>query len=279
MRIYVAGPYSAATVEGREANTMRAMRAGLILMQRGHDPYVPHLSHFLDLEAPQLGLRFTWDDWMMLSNQWLQQCDALLYLGSSRGADMELAWATDWGLKIYRNLLDVPMAGVGEAQNPSNDGLRPTGLRTETEVAIQKLPHAWVGLPAYQTEGAAALDLRAAISDTPQNSIPPGSTVEIPTGLCVAIPSGYAGLILARSGLALRSKVVPVNQPGLIDPDYRGEIILAMHNHGEKTFYFQRGDRLAQLLLVPYERVAWKEVAALEPTKRGDAGWGSTGRQ
>lgn len=278
MRIYVAGPYSAPTMEEREVNALRAVRAGLILIQRGHNPYIPHLLHYLELEGQQLGLHLAWDDMMKLDKEWLRQCDALLYLGSSRGADMELAWATEWGLKIYRNLLDIPMAGVEAVQNPSNDRLRPTGLQTETEVAIRTLSHAWSDLPAYETAGAAALDLRAAIPEGTGVQIPPGATQMIPTGICIAIPPGFAGLVLARSGLALTRNVVPANQPGLIDPDYRGEIMLAMYNRGTAPFEVIRGDRLAQLMIVPYATVRWNEVGTLETTTRGVNGWGSTGR-
>ena len=192
---------------------------------------------------------------------------------------MELAWATEWGLTIYRNLLDVPMAGVADAKNPSNGRLSPADVVTETEVALTRLSHACDDLPAYQTADAAALDLCAAIPGGERYVIKPFHVEMIPTGIQIAIPPGCAGLILARSGLASRTGVVPANAPGLIDPDFRGEVTLAMYNRSSVPFTVVRGDRLAQFLLVPYLRVVWREAATLDTTERGSAGWGSTGRR
>ncbi len=123
LRIYVAGRYSAPTHEEREANTLRAIQVGVGLMIKGHHPYIPHLTHHVDLAAKDMDISFTWDDYMRLDKMWLRQCDAILYLGASRGADMELAWATEWGLTIYRSLAEVPMGGVVDVEVPPIGGL------------------------------------------------------------------------------------------------------------------------------------------------------------
>ena len=99
----------------------------------------------------------------------------------------------------------------------------------------------------------------------------------MPTGLAVAIPEGYAGLVLPRSGHARRSGVGVVNGPGLIDSGYRGEITVLLINHGAEEVAFSRGDRIAQLAVVPVLNVEWTEVESLDETTRGEGGFGSTG--
>lgn len=111
LRIYVAGPYTAPTDKGKLENTVRAMDAGLTLYKLGHYPYVPHLSHWLDIRARQTNVAMSWEDWMEWDEVWLESCDALLYLASSPGADRELAQARARSKVIYRSLDEVPKAG------------------------------------------------------------------------------------------------------------------------------------------------------------------------
>lgn len=110
MKIYVAGPYTATgPVEGQR-NVDRAMAAGIVLIQRGHQPFVPHLTHYLDRYAWGLGVVLGYEEWMTYNRVWLAQCDALLYLAPSPGADRERAYAAELGLPIYDTLEQVPVA-------------------------------------------------------------------------------------------------------------------------------------------------------------------------
>ena len=130
--------------------------------------------------------------------------------------------------------------------------------------------------PTRAHAGDAGYDLRS----VEEVSLPPGGRALVRTGISVAIPKGYAGLVLPRSGLAMRHGVAPVNTPGLIDSGYRGEIMVPLINHDrEQTFRVQRGMRVAQLVLVRAEEVAFAEVEALEAGTdgRGEGGFGSSG--
>jgi dUTP pyrophosphatase len=121
----------------------------------------------------------------------------------------------------------------------------------------------------------AGLDLVAAESAR----LEPGARASVGTGLAVAIPPGHAGLVLPRSGLAAKHGISLVNAPGLIDPGYRGELrVLLLNTDREETFEIEPGDRIAQLLLVPFAAAAPVEVAELDETERGLAGFGSSGR-
>ena len=128
-------------------------------------------------------------------------------------------------------------------------------------------------LPAYARDGDAGLDLAAAAPVT----LPPGGRQLVPTGLRVAIPIGHAGLVLPRSGLALRSGVTVLNAPGLIDAGYRGEVGVLLVNHGAEAVTIKRGERIAQLVIQPVERATLVEVRELDDTPRGLGGFGSTG--
>ncbi|MDF1793056.1 MAG: dUTP diphosphatase [Thalassobaculaceae bacterium] len=144
-------------------------------------------------------------------------------------------------------------------------------------VRVTKLPHgADLPLPAYETEGSAGMDLRAAV-DAPV-TLAPMERGAVPTGLSIALPPGYEAQVRARSGLAFRSGIACVNAPGTVDSDYRGEIKVILVNLGDEPVTFQRGDRIAQLVVAPVVRVAWDEVAGLDVTARGTGGFGSTGR-
>jgi len=132
-----------------------------------------------------------------------------------------------------------------------------------------------VELPSYAREGDAGLDLRANTEVT----VKPGERAPLPTGLAVAIPPGHAGLVLPRSGLASSRGLTLANAPGLIDAGYRGEIIVAVVNlDREEAVEIRRGDRIAQLVVVPFAPVEPVEVSELPGSARGEGGFGSTGR-
>jgi deoxyuridine 5'-triphosphate nucleotidohydrolase len=143
-------------------------------------------------------------------------------------------------------------------------------------VRVRRLPHNQdLPLPAYATEGAAGMDLLAAVEEAVV--IAPGQRVLIPTGLAIALPSGYELQIRPRSGLALRNGIILPNSPGTIDEDYRGEIQVIVLNTGNEPFRVERGTRIAQAVLAPVVRVGWEEVADLDVTTRNAGGFGSTG--
>jgi len=110
MRIYVAGPYTAADAKGHEINTSRAIDAGIAIYRKGHFPYVPHLTHFVDLRAKRTGVKLGWADYIAWDMPWLEVCDALLYLGKSKGADLELERASRLGKRIFYSLEQIPRA-------------------------------------------------------------------------------------------------------------------------------------------------------------------------
>ena len=139
-------------------------------------------------------------------------------------------------------------------------------------VQIQQLDAA-LPLPAYAHEHDAGLDLYAAQAVT----LAPGARALVPTGIALAIPPGFAGLVLPRSGLALRHGVTLLNTPGLIDAGYRGEIKALLVNHGAEPVTLNRGDRIAQLVVQRVEQVTLIPVRELAPTGRGAGGFGSTG--
>ena len=130
-----------------------------------------------------------------------------------------------------------------------------------------------IELPAYQTEGAAGLDL-AAIEKT---YLHPGDTNKIRTGIHIEIPEGFLGLITPRSGLAYKHGVTILNTPGTIDSDYRGELRVIVINLGQKGFTITRGMRIAQLVITPIVQVAWTLVGELPSSARGEGGFGHTG--
>ena len=130
-------------------------------------------------------------------------------------------------------------------------------------------------VPKYGSAGAAGADLYAATSY--DIIIEPGQTVKIGTGLAMELPEGTAGLILPRSGLASKKGLAPINTPGLIDCDYRGEFIVALHNHSDIPQKIEAGERIAQLMIIPYIRCDFNRVDELDTTKRGEGGFGSTG--
>ena len=145
-------------------------------------------------------------------------------------------------------------------------------------VDIVRLPHnPDLPLPAYETAGAAGMDLRAAVPEKAPLVLRPGARTAVPTGLAFALPDGFEAQVRPRSGLALKSGVTVANAPGTIDADYRGELKVLLINLGEEDFVIRRGDRIAQLVIAPVVQAAWREVAELEATDRGAGGFGSTG--
>ena len=132
-----------------------------------------------------------------------------------------------------------------------------------------------VAPPRYQTEGAAGLDLAAAVAEPV--TIAPGARALVPTGWAMAIPPHFEGQVRPRSGLALRHGITVLNTPGTVDADYRGELKVLLINQGQEPFVVRRGDRIAQLVICPVAHAELREVAALGVTSRGEGGYGSTG--
>lgn len=141
-------------------------------------------------------------------------------------------------------------------------------------VRFQKLDERAV-TPAYGSAAAAGADLYA-VTDT-TITIGAGQTVLVHTGLAVEIPAGFVGLVCARSGLATKQGLAPANKVGVIDADYRGEVMVALHNHSGEARTIDHGERIAQLVLVPYLTAVYEQADSLTDTVRGDGGFGSTG--
>lgn len=132
-------------------------------------------------------------------------------------------------------------------------------------------------IPTYGTSFAAGADLYACM-ETPV-TINPGETRFIMTGIALEIPEGYAGLVYARSGLACKQGLAPANKVGVIDADYRGEIMVALHNHSSEAKTVEPGERIAQLVITPFLSANFTEVNELNETIRGESGFGSTGKK
>ncbi len=145
-------------------------------------------------------------------------------------------------------------------------------------VPVKRLPHAeGLPLPAYETPGAAGMDLIAAVEEGAVFGLSPGERRLIPTGLILQLPPGYEAQVRPRSGLALRHGVTVLNSPGTIDADYRGEVQVLLANLGSEAFEVSRGMRIAQLVVAPVVQAVLREAAEVDETKRGAGGFGSTG--
>ena len=142
-------------------------------------------------------------------------------------------------------------------------------------VAVKKLKENAI-LPTYGSAQAAGADLYACLAA--DLTIAPGETAFVPTGLAMELPLGYVGLIYARSGLACKRDLAPANKVGVIDSDYRGEFIVALHNHGKNPQTISHGERVAQLVITPVLNVAFLEAEELSDTQRAAGGFGSTGK-
>ena len=133
-----------------------------------------------------------------------------------------------------------------------------------------------IKLPTYKTSGSSGMDLAAYIKN--KIIINPGKSAMIPTGIAVAIPNNYEIQIRPRSGLAIKNNISVLNTPGTIDSDYRGEIKIILFNHGNNEFIINNGDRIAQMILLPINKIDFEEVTNLPDTNRGKGGFGSTGK-
>ncbi len=152
-------------------------------------------------------------------------------------------------------------------------------MRSQNPVVhIQTLPHGeGIDLPFYATSHAAGADLRAAVDA--DVIIAPGDHALIKTGFAMALPDNYEAQIRPRSGLALKHGITVLNSPGTIDADYRGEVGVILINHGSEAFTVQRGDRIAQMIIVPFAQADFQSVDSLSATERGAGGFGSSGRK
>ena len=143
-------------------------------------------------------------------------------------------------------------------------------------VPIRRLPHgAGLPLPSYATAMSAGVDLLAAVTEPVV--LEPGGRAAIPSGIAIALPPGYEAQVRPRSGLAMKHGITVLNSPGTIDADYRGEIGVILVNLGDAPFGIERGMRIAQMVVVAVNTVAWREVDSLPGSGRGDGGFGSTG--
>lgn len=130
-------------------------------------------------------------------------------------------------------------------------------------------------IPTYGTEFSAGADLYACLDKAV--TIYPGQTVFIHTGLAMEVPEGYAGLVYARSGLACKKGLAPANKVGVVDTDYRGELMVALHNHSNEPITVEHGERIAQMIITPYLKAIYEVAEELDDTQRGSGGFGSTG--
>jgi dUTP pyrophosphatase len=154
--------------------------------------------------------------------------------------------------------------------------MKAKAIRRVLRIKVIRLPHGQgLALPAYQSEGAAGMDLMAAVGKAV--SIKPGARALIPTGLILDLPQGLEAQIRPRSGLALRHGITVLNAPGTIDSDYRGEVGVLLINLGASPFVVTRGERIAQLVVQRLERAVCSEAASATTTRRGVGGFGSTG--
>ncbi len=144
------------------------------------------------------------------------------------------------------------------------------------KIKIKKLSPSAV-VPSLGSVGAAGADLYSAEQE--DVVIAPGETKFVGVGLAAEIPQGYVGLVFARSGLACKRDLAPANKVGVIDSDYRGEIKVALFNHGKESRKVEKGERIAQMVIVPYLFAEYEEVEELSDTERGEGGFGSTGRK
>lgn len=153
-----------------------------------------------------------------------------------------------------------------------------TGPRDAAAIEIQQLAHgAGLPLPSYETTGAAGADIAAAVPVDGPILLTPGARTLVPTGFCLALPTGYEAQIRPRSGLAFKHAVTVLNAPGTIDADYRGEVKVLLVNLGAAPFEVTRGMRIAQMVIAPVTQATFTLVKDLTATERGAGGFGSTG--
>lgn len=149
-------------------------------------------------------------------------------------------------------------------------------MKSQVSIPIKRMPGCEdIPLPAYESLGAAGMDVRAAVKSIVR--IEPGQRALIPSGFAIEIPPGFEAQLRPRSGLATKFGVTLVNSPGTIDSDYRGEVAVALINLGTEVFEVSRGLRIAQMVIAPFSKVEWNEVQDLQPTTRNSGGFGHTG--
>jgi len=149
-------------------------------------------------------------------------------------------------------------------------------VESDLSILIKRMPgNEDIPLPAYESPGAAGMDVRAAVQSVIR--LEPGHVALIPAGFAIAVPTGYEAQLRPRSGLAARHGITIINSPGTVDSDYRGEVTVALINLGTNTFDITRGLRVAQMVIAPVVRAGWQEAESLQPTSRGAGGFGHTG--
>ena len=144
------------------------------------------------------------------------------------------------------------------------------------EAVHVKLLREGARLPSYGSAEAAGADLYACLTEAV--TIAPGATAFLPTGIALEVPKGCAGLVYARSGMACKRDLAPANKVGVVDSDYRGEIMVALHNHGTQPQIVENGERIAQFIITPVLTPAYMAVETLSDTERNTGGFGSTGK-
>jgi dUTP pyrophosphatase len=149
----------------------------------------------------------------------------------------------------------------------------PMSERPTNPIWIKVLTDDISQIPAYQTSGSAACDLKS----TDELVIPSGTRVTVGTGIKLEIPNGFGAMVCSRSGLAAKNGIQVLNAPGIIDTDYRGEIKVILHNSGQSEFIVKKGDRIAQLLFFPIFQAIFQKAELIDNTARGEGGLGSTG--
>ena len=167
--------------------------------------------------------------------------------------------------------MDIKEGQITMRQTEINS-MRFEPYRTHVSLKVKKLAENAI-VPTYATSYAAGMDLYS-IDDA---TIKPGDTVVIHTGIAMEIPLNFVGLICARSGISIKNGIAPANKVGVIDSDYRGEILVALHNHGNKDQVIQPFERIAQLVIAPVTQATFEEVEELNTTERNAGGFGSTG--
>jgi len=151
-------------------------------------------------------------------------------------------------------------------------------MTAKIDIRVQRLPHSeGLPLPRYETDGAAGMDLIAALPEGEPLTLTFGERAMVPTGLAIALPQGYEAQVRPRSGLAAKNGVTVLNSPGTVDCDYRGEVKVILINLGQESFTIERGTRIAQMVIAPVTQAELHEVEALDATARGEGGFGSTG--
>ena len=151
-------------------------------------------------------------------------------------------------------------------------------VRTSVTLRIVRLPHGeGLPLPSRQSDSAAGLDVVAAVPEDVPLVLAPGARALVPTGFALELPQGHEGQLRPRSGLALKHGITLLNSPGTIDVDYRGEVMVLLVNLGPEPFTVRRGERIAQLIVAPVTQVEIEPVEALQASRRGQGGFGSTG--